>query len=152
MNNLTHLSLESASIIDRARNKVNTLDLFLTSNTNIFSKATADSPLGHSDHCFITLQHNRLVSFQDKSFSAQKVLHFSNADWDSLRCFYSAYPWYSGCSYDPSSFATYITTGILLGMDLFIPSSYKSGKKNFQNGLIHLSQFVSTFVTLLFRL
>ena len=52
------------------------------------------------------------------------------ANWDSLRTFYSSCPWSSGCSNDPSSIASFITDAILLGMDLFIPSSYKPGKKN----------------------
>ena len=76
------------------------------------------------------LQHDILVSHHGKSFSTQKVFHFSKADWDSLRTFYSSYPWHSGISNDPSSFASFITNGILLGMDLFIPSSYKPRKKN----------------------
>ena len=71
-----------------------------------------------------------LSHHQDKSFSTQKVFHFSKADWDSLRTFYSSYPWYSGISNDPSSFASFITNGTLLGMGLFIPSSNKPSKKN----------------------
>jgi len=43
---------------------------------------------------------------------------------------FTAYPWYSGLSNDPSSFAAFITNAIQLGMDLFIPSSYKPGKKS----------------------
>ena len=46
------------------------------------------------------------------------------------RTFYSSYPWSSGYSNDPSSFASFITDAILLGMDLYILSSYKHGKKN----------------------
>ena len=88
-----------------------------------------DSPLGNSGQCLITLQHN-FVSHQDRSSSSQKVFHYSKADWDSLRNFFPAYPWYSGYSNDPSSFSTFITNTIQLGMDLFIPSSYKPGKKS----------------------
>ena len=88
-----------------------------------------DSPLGNSDHCLITLQHN-FVSHLDRSFFYQKIFLYSKADWDSLRTSFAAYPWYSGLSNDPSSFATFITNAIQLGMDLFIPSSYKLGKKH----------------------
>ena len=62
---------------------------------------------------------------------------YNKADWDSLRTFYSSYPWSSGFSNDPSSFASFITDEIFLGMDLFIPSSYKPGKKIPQNSSIH---------------
>ena len=55
---------------------------------------------------------------------------YNKANWDFLRTFYSSYPWSSGFSNDPSSLASFITDAILLGMDLFIPSSYKPGKKN----------------------
>ena len=75
------------------------------------------------------LQHN-FVSHQDRSSSSGKVFHYSKAGWDSLRNFFAAYPWYSGLPKDPSSFATFITNRIQLGMDLFIPSSYKPGKKS----------------------
>ena len=37
---------------------------------------------------------------------------------------------YSGLSNDPSSFATFITNAIQLGMDVYIPFSYKLGKKS----------------------
>ena len=120
---------EPTRIPDRSGVKANTLDLFLTSNSNIYSKPILDSPLGNSDHCLITLQNN-FVSNQDRSSFSQKVFHYSKADGDSLRNFFAAYSWYSGLSNDPSSFATFITNAIQLGMDLFIPSSYKPGKKS----------------------
>ena len=109
---------------DRSSDKANTLDLFLTSNPNIYSKPIVDSPLGHSDHCLITLQHDILVSHHDKSFSTQKVFYFSKADWDSLGL---------GISNDPSYFASFITNGMLLGMDLFIPSSFKKNSPKWFN-------------------
>ena len=62
-------------------------------------------------------------------FALQRVFHYSKADWDSLRTFYSSYPWSSGFSNDASSLASFITDAILLGMDLFIPSSYKPGQE-----------------------
>ena len=77
----------------------------------------------------ITLQHN-FVSHQNRSSSSQKVLQYSKSEWDSLRNFFAAYPWYSGLSNNPSSFTTFITNTIQLGMDLFIPSSYKPDKKS----------------------
>ena len=129
MNDLSQLISEPTRIRDRSGDKANTLDLFLTSNPDIYSNPILDSPLGNSDHCLITLQHN-FVSHQDRSSSSQKVFHYSKADLDSLQNYFNAYPWYSGLSNDPSSFATFITNAIQLGMDLFIPSSYKLGKKS----------------------
>ena len=81
----------------------------LISIPKIYSKPIVDSPLGHSDHCLITLQHDHLIFRQDMSFSIQNVFEFNNADWDSLRTFYFSYPWYSGFFNDPSSFATFFT-------------------------------------------
>ena len=130
VNDRLQLISEPTRIPDRSGEKSNTLDLFLTSNPDIYSIPILDSPLGNSDYCLITLQHN-FVSHQDRSSSSQKVFHYSKADWDSLRNFFAAYPWYSGLSNDPSSFATFITNAIHLGKDLFIPSSYKPSKKSF---------------------
>ena len=127
VNDLSQLISEPTRIPDRSGDKANTLDLFLTYNRDIYSNPILDSPLGNSDHCLITLQHN-FVSHQDRSSSSQQVFHYSKADWDSLRNFFAAYPWYSGLSNDPSSFATFITNAIQLGMDLLIPSSYYPGK------------------------
>ena len=110
-NDLLQLISEPTRIPDRSGDEVNTLDLFLTSNPDIYSNPILDSPLGNSDHRLITLQHN-FVSHQDRSSSSQKVFHYSKADWDSLRNFFAAYPWYSGLSNDPSSFATSITNAI----------------------------------------
>ena len=129
VNNLSQLISEPTRIPDRSGDKANTLDLALTSNPDSYSSPILDSPLGNSDHCLITLQHN-LVSHQDISSSSQKVFHYSKADWDPLRNFFAAYPWYSGLSNDPPSFATFITNAVQLGIDLFIPSSYKPGKKS----------------------
>ena len=86
VNDLSQLILELIRIPDRSGDKANTLDLFLTSNPNTYSSSTVDSPLGSSEHCLIALQHN-FVSRQDRSFSSQKVFHYSKADWDSLRKF-----------------------------------------------------------------
>ena len=70
------------------------------------------------------------VSHQDRYSSSQKAFHYGKADWYSLRNFFAAYPWCSGLSTDPSSFATFITNTIEFGIDLLIPSSYKYGKKS----------------------
>ena len=66
----------------------------------------------------------------DRPLAPQRVFRHNKVDGDSLRTFYSSYPWSSGFSNDPSSLASFITDATLLGMDLFIPSSYKPGKKN----------------------
>ena len=86
VNDLSQLISEPTRIPDRSGDKANTLDLFLTSNPDIYCNPILDSPLGNSDHCLITLQHN-FVSHQDRSSSSQKVFHYSKADWDSLRNF-----------------------------------------------------------------
>ena len=124
VNDLTQVISEPTRVPDRAGDKANTLDLFLTSNPSICSPPTVSSPLGNYDHCLITLRHD-LLPHLDRPLVPHRVFHYSKADWDSLRTFYSSHPCSSGFSNDPSSFASFITDTILLGMDLFIPSSYK---------------------------
>ena len=48
-NNLSQLISEPTRIPDRPGDKANTLDLFLTSNLDIYSSPILDSPLGNSD-------------------------------------------------------------------------------------------------------
>ena len=79
LNDLSQLISELTRIPDRSGDKANTLDLFLTSNPDIYCNPILDSPLGNSDHCLVTLQHN-FVSHQDRSSSSQKVFHYSKAD------------------------------------------------------------------------
>ena len=146
MNDLSQLISEPTRIPDRSGDKANTLDLFLTSNPDIYCNPILNSPLCNSDHCLITLQHN-FVSHQDRSSSSQNVFHYSKADWDSVRNFFAAYPWYSGYFNDPSFFAAFITNTIQLGMDLFIPSSYTPGKSLLQSGSIHNVQKLSNIKT-----
>ena len=100
VNDLSQLISEPTRIPDRSGDKANTLDLFLTSNPDIYANPAVDSPLGNCDHCLITLRHN-FVSHQDRSFTSQKIFHYNKADWDSLRTFFTAYSWYSGFSNDP---------------------------------------------------
>ena len=136
VNDLTQVISEPTRVPDRAGDKANTLDLFLTSNPSIYSPPTISSPLGNSDHCLITLRYDFLPHL-DRSFAPLRVFHYSKADWNSLHTFYSSYPWSSVSSNDPFSFASFITDAILLGMDLFTPSSYKPGKKIPLSGSIH---------------
>ena len=138
VNDLTQVISEPTRVPDHAGDKANTLDLFLTPNPSIYSPPTVSSPLGNSDHCLITLRHDFLPQL-DRPFAPQRVFHYSKADWDSLRTFYSSYPWSSGFSNDPSSLAFFITDAILLGMDLFVPSSYKPGKKIPLSCSIHIA-------------
>ena len=84
VNNLSQLISEPTRIPDHSGGKANTLDLFPTSNPDIYSNPILDSSLGNSDHSLIMLQHN-FVSHQDRSSSSQKVFHYSKSDWDSLR-------------------------------------------------------------------
>ena len=91
VNDLSQLMLEPTCIPDRTGDKAKTRNLFLALNPDIYSNRILVSPLGNSDHCLITLQHN-FVSHQDTSFSSQKVFHNSKAEWDSLRNFFPYIP------------------------------------------------------------
>ena len=86
VNDLTQVILEPTRVPDRAGDKANTLDLFLTSSPSIYSPPTVSSPLGNSDHFLIALRHDFLPHL-DRPFAPQRVFHYSKADWDSLRTF-----------------------------------------------------------------
>ena len=89
VNDLTQVISEPKRVPDHAGDKANTLDLFLTSNPSIYSPPTVSSPLGNSDHCLITLPHY-FLPHMDRPFAPQRVFHYNEAHWDSLRTFYSA--------------------------------------------------------------
>ena len=91
VNDLTQVISEPTRVPNRAGDKANTLDPFLTSSPSIYSPPTVRSPLGNPDHCLITLRHEFLPHL-DRPFSRQRVFHYGKADWDSLRTFYSSYP------------------------------------------------------------
>jgi len=109
--------------------KGNKLHLYLTSNPDIHTNLTGYSHLGNSDHCQNTLQHN-FASNQNRPFFSKNVLHYSKADWDSLKTFLAAYNWYAGFPTDLFSFASVITNRIQLGVELLILSCCKPGSKH----------------------
>ena len=76
VNDLTQVISEPTRVPDRAGEKANALDLFLTSNPSIYSPPTVSSPLGNSDHCLITLRHDFLPQL-DRPFAPQSVFHYS---------------------------------------------------------------------------
>ena len=111
VDDLTQVVSEPTCVHDRAGDKANALDIFLISNPNICSPPTVGFPLGNSGHCLITLRYDFLPHL-DRPLALQRVFRYNKADWDSLRTFYSSYPWSSGFSNDPSSFASSITDAI----------------------------------------
>ena len=142
MNDLSQLISAPTRISDCSGDKAYTFHLFLTSNPDIYSNPILDSPLGNSDRCLITLQHN-FVSHQDGSSSSQKIFHYSKADWDSLRNFFAAYPWYSGYSYDPSPFPPSSLKKVnLVWVFLFHPP-ISQARSLLQSGSIHIVQKLS---------
>ena len=82
VNDLTQVISEPTRVPDRAGDKANTIDLFLTSNPSIYSPTTVSSPLGNSDHCLITLRHDFLPHL-DRPFAPQRVFHYNKAEWDA---------------------------------------------------------------------
>ena len=72
VNDLTQVISEPTRVPDRAGDKSNTLDLFLTSNPSIYSPPTVSSPLGNSNHCLITLRHDFLPHL-DRPLAPQRV-------------------------------------------------------------------------------
>ena len=64
VNDLSQLISEPTRIPDNSRDTANTIDLFLTSTTDLYSHHFLDSLLGKSDQCLITIQH-KFVPHQD---------------------------------------------------------------------------------------
>ena len=82
VNGLTLEISEPTCANDRAGDKANSLNLFLTSNPSIYSSLNVSSPLGNSDHCLITLRHDFLPHL-DRHLAPQRVFHYSKTDWVS---------------------------------------------------------------------
>ena len=85
VNDLSQVISEPTRVPDRAGDKANTLDLFLTYNPSIYF--SSQSSLGNSDHCLITLRHDFLPHL-DRPFAPQRAFHYGIADSDSLRTFH----------------------------------------------------------------
>ena len=127
INDLSQLINSPTRIPDRSSDFANTLDLFLTSKPIIYRPAIVSAPIGSSDHCLITLTHSS-NPFDQAPQQKQKLWNYSKADWFGLRGFYSDFPWHEfAFSADPSSSALAISDIILLGMNIFIPFTVKSG-------------------------
>ena len=146
VNDLSQLVSEPTCIPDRSGDKANTPNMFLTSNPDIYPNPFLDSPLGNSDHCLITLQHN-FVSHQDRSSSSQKVFHYSKADWDSLRNFLLLIPGILACLtilplVPPSSLMQSNLVWIFLFHFLIILA-----KSHLQSGSLHNVQKLSNIKT-----
>jgi len=60
VNDLSQLITEPTCIPGCSGDKDTTLNLFLTSHPDIYANPAVDSPLGNSDYCLITLEHNCL--------------------------------------------------------------------------------------------
>ena len=111
---------DSTRIPDRATDRPQTLDLFLTNKPDQYG-VTVSAPLGSSDHCLVTLEHDILVT--RNSISNTRLLwKYEGTDWDTLRTFYGTFPWKDVCFSDcPSDSADSVTEIILIGMETHIP-------------------------------
>ena len=112
---------EPTVIPDQPRSKPTALNVFLTSNQNIYSNPILDSLLGFSDNCLITLQHY-LISQQDtylfmlkRFYIILKLIenHFTPFPPHALSIL--AFQWFL------SLFATFATNSIQLTKDLSFP-------------------------------
>ena len=133
-------------MLDRSGDKANTLDLFLKSNPDIYSNPMLDSPLGNSDHCLITLQHN-FVSHQDRSSSSQKVFTIAKLTGTLFETFSLLIPGILACLtilplLPPSS----LTQFNLVWIFLFHPP-INLAKRHLQSGSLHNVQKLSNIKT-----
>ena len=78
VNDLTQVISEPTRVPDRAGDKANTLDLFLTSNPSIYSPPTVSPPLRNSDHYLITILHD-ILPHLDRPFAQQKKVPLSGS-------------------------------------------------------------------------
>ena len=103
------------------------LDLFLTSDPDLYTVSTIE-PLGTSDHAVVCC--TRSISKSDNKVSQQVKRLFNKADWDGLRDFFASYNWTSCENEDVDVHAENITSTILLGIDLFVPTKIIPCKQN----------------------
>ena len=146
VNDRLQLISEPTRIPDRSGEKSNTLDLFLTSNPDIYSIPILDSPLGNSDYCLITLQHN-FVSHEERSSSSQKVFHYSKLTGTLFQTFSLLIPGILACPtilslLPPSSLTQFNLVWIFL---FHLPINL--AKSLFQSGSIHNVQKLSNIKT-----
>ena len=76
------------------------------------------------------------LSLLETSFTTTKLT-------GTLQTFFTAYPWYSRFSNYPSSFATFITNTIQLGMDYLFPLPINLARNILQSGSILNVQWLS---------
>lgn len=128
--NLTQLVDEPTRIPDRQGDFASLLDLFLTSNPDLYT-VTVQPPLGSSDHNLISATCELAIKTQEPQLP-RKVWHYKSAKWRNLREFYLHFPWIDVCfkNRNTSESADEITQVILAGMEAFIPSSIKRPSKN----------------------
>lgn len=127
--NLTQLVSEPTRVPDSLDHTAYLLDLFLTNNPTSYA-VNVSSPLGSSDHCLISAT-THLSSRPTPAESVEVVKYdFNRADWDGLRDFYAAFPFYSFFSDNPSSTAEHVTDIIKIGMEEYIPHKTFTKKIN----------------------
>jgi Endonuclease-reverse transcriptase len=128
LNNLTQIINEPTRIPDVSGHRAATLDLFLTSNPDIFN-VSVDEPLGNSDHCLISTSFSVSSSPNLTEPPKKKVWKFQLANWDKLNCFFKGIDWASVFHRKDVDLATdFISKTILYGMKLCIPCSMRSAR------------------------
>ena len=125
LHDLEQIIHQPTRIPDRHDQASNILDLFFTSNPNLYSP-TIFSPLGSSDHCLIAVETN-FASPPPLPSTSRRIWHYDRAQHSELSSFYSDFPW-KEClrSGDPDRATLDITDTVFAGMEACIPYSIKS--------------------------
>ena len=96
------------------------LDLFISSDTSIFS-TMAFPPLGNSDHVVVSVSiHFPINSKQDTLFH-RMTYEYSRADWNGLRDHLRDIPWEDIFKLSASAAASEFCEWVQVGTDLYIP-------------------------------
>nr|CAH7729536.1 unnamed protein product [Callosobruchus chinensis] len=107
----------------------NLVDLFLTTHPVSYT-IDVQSPLGNSDHGLVEVKFPSATDVSAEIRPSRKIWHYGDADWDSLRDFFSSFPWNDVCfaKHDVSTVCSEITEVILVGMEAYIPHTTKTFK------------------------
>ena len=126
---LTQLVGEPTRIPDRDGEFASLLDLFLTTNPDLYT-VIVKPPLGSSDHKLISTLSEQPISAKQPC-KPRKIWHYTSAKWDDLKDHFLSFPWLDVCftSEDPSICAKEVSDVILTGMEAFIPFSKKCPSK-----------------------
>ena len=126
LHGLDQLIQQPTRVPDRHDQASNTLDLFFTSNSDLYSYSVS-SPLGSSDHCLVAVTTS-YASPPPLPSTSRRLWHYDRIQRSELSNFFTDFPWGDCCfrSGDSDCATISVTETILAGMEAYVPYTIKS--------------------------